>query len=80
MRFATPQSARQVARDCALTLTHMLKPDGSFVYRYMLPEPDRTDALYSNIRHIATIWFLLEVDKAIGPIPGIQNAAIKAGD
>ncbi len=80
MRFATPQSARQVARDCALTLSRMLKPDGSFVYRYMLPEPDRTDALYSNIRHIAAIWFLLEVDKAIGPIQGVTEAAVKAGD
>ena len=80
MRFATPQSARQVACGCALTLTHMLKPDGSFVYRYMLPEPDRTDALYSNIRHIATIWFLLDVEKAIGPIQGVADAAIKAGD
>lgn len=80
MRFATPQSARQVARDCALTLSHMLKPDGSFVYRYMLPEPDRTDALYSNIRHIAAVWFLLEVDRSIGPVQGISDTAIKAGD
>ncbi len=80
MRFATPQSAGQVAQDCALTLSQMLKPDGSFVYRYMLPEPDRTDALYSNIRHIATVWFLLEVDKAIGPIQGVADAAIKTGD
>ncbi len=80
MRFATPQLATRVAGDCALTLTHMLRPDGTFIYRYMLPEPDRTDALYSNIRHIAAVWFLLEVDKTIGPLPGVRNAAIKSGD
>ena len=58
----------------------MHKPDGTFVYRYLLPDPAKTDALYSNIRHIASVWFLLEADKALGPIDGVGHTAIQSGD
>jgi hypothetical protein len=75
MRIVTPSMAKDVARSTALSLIQMLKPDGSFIYRYLLLEPNRTDSHYNNIRHIASVWFLLEVDKpkATFPSPVIRD-------
>ena len=80
MKFVTPENAKSVALDAASALARMVKPQGRFTYRYMLSEPNKTDALYSPIRHIAAVWFMLEADRVVGPIDGVRAAALRAGD
>lgn len=81
MRFITPDSAKKVATDCATKLTSLLKPDGRFVYRYEFGGAEiPSDDSYSSVRHIGVVWFLLEVGQVLGPIDGVRDAALKAGE
>ena len=80
MKFVTPENAKSVARDAASALARMVKPEGRFIYRYMRSEPQKTDALYSPIRHIAAVWFMLEAVRLLGNLDGIRAAALRTGD
>jgi len=80
MRFVTPDMARRVSADCVQALCRLLQPDGRFIYRYRLGESGRTDKHYSSERHIGAIWYLLEADRALGPLDGAHDAAVKAGE
>lgn len=80
MKFVTPEFARSVGKDAASALARMVKHGGRFTYRYVPSEPRKDDALYSPIRHIAAVWFMLEADRALGPIDEVRTAALRAGD
>ena len=80
MRPVPPQVARKVAIGASQTLARLVRPDGRFVYRYFLDDPERPDDSYNNIRHIGAVWYLLQADAAIGPLEGVKDAALLAGD
>lgn len=80
MKFVTPENAKLVAQEAASALARMVKPEGRFIYRYPLSEPRKAEALYSPIRHIAAVWFMLEADRALGPLDAVRTAALRAGD
>ena len=80
MRFVNPNAARREAADCALALSKLLKPDDRFVYRYRLGEAGRSDEHYSSVRHVGAVWYLLEADRALGPLEGVRNAALRGGE
>jgi hypothetical protein len=70
-----PRRAEAVARKAAKHLAELVKPDGSFVYRYVLADPSITDSAYSTIRHIGAAWALL---LAADDMPEIGEAAGRA--
>lgn len=81
MRFVTPDSARNVALNCATKLASLLKPDGRFVYRYKFGGAEiPNDESYSSVRHIGVVWFLLEAEQVLGSINGVREAALTAGE
>ncbi len=80
MRFVTPEAARRLAAECANALSQSLQPDGRFIYRYILGQPKTNEGYYSSTRHIGAVWYLLEADLKLGPIDGVQSAALATAD
>jgi len=80
MRFVTPDAARRLAAECANTLSQSLQPDGRFIYRYIVGQPKTNEGYYSSTRHVGAIWYLLEADHALGPIDGVQSAALATAE
>src|SRR5438552_2199743 len=58
----------------------MLGPEGRFVYRYALNDPSFTSTIYGPVRHIATIWGLVEAERAGLDVPGLADAIDRAAD
>lgn len=80
MRFVTAETARRLAAECGQALSQSLQPDGRFIYSYMLGGPKTNEGYYSSTRHVGAVWYLLEADQALGPIDGVQSAALATSD
>jgi hypothetical protein len=57
----------------------MVGPEGRFLYRYALNDPTFTSTIYGPVRHIATVWGLVEAERAGLDVPGLSEAIDRAG-
>lgn len=80
MRPITPENAAAIGCEAAAALADLLQPDGRFIYRYMLREPRKVDAVYSPIRHIAAVWFMLQAAHGFPSLGDVRDAALRAGE
>ena len=78
MQLVTPAKATAVARAGTAKLAAMVRPDGSFVYRYLIDNPDATDAKYGEVRHIGAVFALIDFEREGWPIPGLGAAIDRA--
>jgi hypothetical protein len=67
-----------IAKQGALALSKLVKPDGEFIYRYRLCRRPREDNHYNVLRHCGSAWAMLEVARALGPLPEVAEAAGRA--
>src|SRR3954468_1169394 len=56
----------------------MVGPDGRFLYRYALNDPTFTSNIYGPVRHVGTVWGLIEAEREGWDIPGLTDAIDRA--
>jgi hypothetical protein len=69
-----------VARAGAARLAAMVQPSGQFVYRYYPDDPAFVENRYGEVRHIVSVWALIDYEREGWAIPGFAAAIDRAAE
>ncbi len=78
MSVTTPISYADVARTGAAYMAGLVKPDGRFRYQFNHATGESEDE-YEIVRHLGTLWSMLDVHRSIGAGDALVPAARRAG-
>jgi len=78
VQAVTANKAAAVARSAAARLAAMVEPDGRFTYRYFRDDPSFVNTMYSEVRHVAAVWALIDFERQGWAIPGLAEAIDRA--
>jgi hypothetical protein len=80
VQIVTPAKAAAVARAATARLAAMVEPDGRFLYRYYPDNPAFVNDRYGEVRHVASVWAMIDFEREGWPIAGLSEAIDRAAD